>query len=264
MKSRITFIFGVALLAFNSYAGIYIQHINLEQNRFDTGQEVVFAAALNLGEGELCLVSTVNNPHLLPASLEAAESEDLISNKQAREAISSMMTRFPLCTQKQEERVEQLAVKIDQQNVTTTKMHAPIVKFTNPLGLFQTTFLSQSQEGDTATVTERQGWRAKLGSFDNLKSTIFSCLGGASAMAAVYTLAVNMPDEDRFTWPDAAWARAVSRYYASTSIGIVATVISLDHASTLNSFINGPVAFACAEVAYFYSKKLYRNYSEKN
>ena len=118
VKSLLIVLIGTLLLASSSHAGSVVQQ-DWEQPvlMMPPATPLAFAAALNLGGGQFCTISTVSAPHLLPSSIKAAEEEDLHSDthKQARAASNAMMSQFPMCTQKQEAAIERWAVNVDRQ-----------------------------------------------------------------------------------------------------------------------------------------------------
>ena len=151
MKSLTVSTLIMVLLSASGHAGIVRQqdHLDMTWERFDI-TPIAFAAALNLGSGKFCIVSTVDRPHLLPQSLDAAEAEDLNSSKQTQEMVNSMMSQYPVCTQKQEEKVERLAANIDKQQVAEEEeqiainINVPLINMANPQGIFNTIFFPEN------------------------------------------------------------------------------------------------------------------------
>ena len=217
MKSLTTLTLVMALLTSNSYAGMTRQQNNLDIGRgeFDA-TPTAFAAALNLGNGEFCIVSTVGKPHLLPQTLEAAEEDDLNSNKQMQEALNSVMSQYPLCTRGQKARIERLAAKTDEQQV-----NVPTFNIANPLGLFKPAFFPEN----TTLLSKRDGSNEKgidlyievNGHIDWLelaRNAALGCIVG-TAFGTFYTIGVQ-PSYERVP----GHAIAAGLLGAGTGVGV--------------------------------------------
>ena len=197
----------MVLLVSSSHAGMVMQQDNFDmaQGGFNT-PPAAFAAVLNLGNGEFCIMSTVSKPHLLPRTLEAAEEDDLNSNKQMQEAFNSTMSQYPLCTTKeQQERVERLAANSDEQQVVGKEqkiaINVPTFNIANPLGIFKTILfpenltLFKKQGQALLSESDRSSGRRSASGHSNgqtfFKSSGSCFLGGGLLINGAYNLSSN-------------------------------------------------------------------------